>query len=150
LKRFSLILLASALAIAAPNSVDLNSASELQTLSHKLAGKHTPFSSQELERYGNHYTMLAYRATTGSAEVHEHEADFFFVVDGHATVVTGGTLVNPHTEKPGEIRAASIQGGERHPLGPGDVIHIAANTPHHLLIDTGKTFTYYVVKVTGQ
>jgi mannose-6-phosphate isomerase-like protein (cupin superfamily) len=134
--------------------VDVYSAKDVQAMSDKLAQKRTPFASENLARYGNHYTMLAYREATGSSELHEHEADIFFVEGGEATILTGGKMVNPHTEKAGEIRGTSIQGGERRTLAAGDIIHIPAGTPHQLLIDNGKPkgkpFTYFVVKVTGQ
>jgi mannose-6-phosphate isomerase-like protein (cupin superfamily) len=93
--------------------------------------------------------MLAQREATGSAEVHEHEADIFVVENGDAQLVTGGKLVNPKTQKPGEIRGSSIQGGEKQAVTKGDIIHIPAGTPHQLLV-TSKPFTYFVVKVTGQ
>jgi quercetin dioxygenase-like cupin family protein len=35
-------------------------------------------------------------------------------------------------------------------LSTGDIVHIPAGTPHQLLLDKGKPFTYFVVKVTGQ
>ena len=94
--------------------------------------------------------MLAYREETGSSEVHEHEADIFVIEDGEATIVTGGKVVNPKTQKPGEIRGTSITGGERHMLATGDIVHIPAGTPHQLMIEKGKPFMYFVVKVTGQ
>ncbi|MGA7414021.1 MAG: hypothetical protein WBW33_26330, partial [Bryobacteraceae bacterium] len=75
-------------------------------------------------------------------------ADLFLVVAGDATLVTGGKLVKPHTEKPGEIRGESIEGGQRQKLSAADVIHIAPKVPHQLLIETGKPFTYFVMKVT--
>jgi quercetin dioxygenase-like cupin family protein len=59
-------------------------------------------------------------------------------------------VVSPHTEKPGEIRGSSIEGGDRHILGTGDIIHIPAGVPHQLLIDKQKPFTYFVVKVMAQ
>jgi mannose-6-phosphate isomerase-like protein (cupin superfamily) len=131
-------------------AVDIYSVRDLKAAEGKLAQKKEPFASQELARYGNHYTMLAYREETGSSEVHEHEADFFVVQQGEATLVTGGKVVNPKTQKPGEIRGSSITGGERHALATGDIVHIPAGTPHQLLIEKGKPFTYFVVKVTGQ
>ncbi|MBV8707922.1 MAG: cupin domain-containing protein [Acidobacteriaceae bacterium] len=131
-------------------AVDIYSAADLKAAEDKLAQKGAPFASQELARYGNHYTMLAHREETGSSEVHEHEADIFVVQDGAATIVTGGKVVNPKTQKSGEIRGSSITGGERHALSTGDIIHIPAGTPHQLLIEKGKPFTYFVVKVTGQ
>jgi mannose-6-phosphate isomerase-like protein (cupin superfamily) len=131
-------------------AVDIYSARDLKAAEQKLSQKRAPFASQDLARYGNHYTMLAHREETGSSEVHEHEADFFVVQEGEATIVTGGKVVNPQTQKPGEIRGNSITGGERHRLATGDIIHIPAGIPHQLLVEKGKPFTYFVVKVTGQ
>jgi mannose-6-phosphate isomerase-like protein (cupin superfamily) len=131
-------------------AVDIYSTSDLKAAEQKLAQKGAPFASKDLARYGNHYTMLAHREATGSSEVHEHEADIFVVESGEATIITGGKVVNPQTQKPGEIRGSSITGGERHALATGDIIHIPAGTPHQLLIEKGKPFTYFVVKVTGQ
>jgi len=150
MRSLMLTLFAAALVMAAPSGVDIYSAKELQAMGQQLAQKRTQFASQNLVRYGNHYTMLAYREATGSSEVHEHEADIFVVESGEATIVTGGKVVNPQTQKPGEIRGTSIEGGDRHPLAAGDIIHIPAGTPHQLLIENGRPFTYFVVKVTGQ
>ena len=136
--------------MAATANVDIYSAKELQAISHKLAQKQTQFASRDLARYGNHYTMLAFRNATGSSEVHEHEADIFIVESGEATLVTGGRVMDPHETKAGEIRGSSIEGGERHSIATGDIIHIPAGTPHQLLIDKNKPFTYFVIKVTGQ
>ena len=137
-------------AVSLRGAVDIYSVRELKAAEGKLAQKKAPFASQDLARYGNHYTMLAHREETGSSEVHEHEADIFVIEDGEAVIVTGGKVVNPKTQKPGEIRGSSITGGERHTLATGDIIHIPAGTPHQLLIEKGKPFTYFVVKVTGQ
>lgn len=150
MKQLILALSLGALAMGAATNVDVYSSKDLQALSQKLLQKRTQFASQQLERYGNHYTMLALRTNTGSSELHEHEADVFIIEGGRGTLVTGGKMVNPHTEKSGEIRGTSIEGGERRQVAEGDVIHIPANTPHQLLIENGKPFTYFVVKVTGQ
>jgi mannose-6-phosphate isomerase-like protein (cupin superfamily) len=149
-KLIALALTCAALALARGQTVDIYSAKDLAAAKNKLAQKRAPFAAQDLARYGNHYTMLSYREATGSAEVHEHEADIFVVESGEATIVTGGKLINGHAQKPGEIRGTSIDGGERHQLAAGDIIHIPAGVPHQLLIEKGKAFTYFVVKVTGQ
>lgn len=150
MKNISFLLLGTALLAAAPKGVDIYSAKELHGMGQTLAQKRTPFASQELVRYGNHYTMLALREATGSSELHEHEADIFVIQGGAATLVTGGKMVNPHTTTPGEIRGSSIEGGERHRIASGDIVHIPAGTPHQLLVEKGEPFTYFVVKVTGQ
>lgn len=130
--------------------VDVYSAKDIAGMAQQLSKKGTQFASQNLARYGNHYLMLAQREATGSAEVHEHEADIFIVESGNAVLVTGGKLVNPHTQKAGEIRGSSIEGGQKQTVAKGDIIHIPAGTPHQLLIESGGPFTYFVVKVTGQ
>ncbi len=135
---------------AAPPAVVVHSSKDLGNLAHELAAQKSRFASKDLGRYPNHYTLLAERNSNGSAELHKREADICFVVSGEATLVSGGKIVNPHTQKAGEIRGTSIQGGERHHVGTGDVIHISAGVPHQLLIPNGKPFSYFVVKVTGQ
>ncbi len=150
MRQIAVFLGLAAVALAADGRVDVYSAKDLRAREQKLAQKGAPFASAELARYGNHYTMLARRQATGSAEVHEHEADIFVIETGEATLVTGGTIVNGHAEKAGEIRGSSITGGERNQVAAGDIIHIPAGTPHQLLIDKGKPFTYFVIKVTGQ
>ena len=147
--RYIALLCLAAAAMGAA-TVDIIPSKELQGVGEKLAAKKASFDSETLKVWGNHYTMLAYRAATGSSEVHEHEADLFVIESGEGTLLTGGKLVGSHVEKPGELRGTSIEGGEKHAFGPGDVIHISAGTPHQILVDKGKTVTYFVVKVTGQ
>lgn len=130
--------------------VDLYPARDLHSISEKLMQKRSQFASEDLAKYGNHYLMVAERGQTGSSELHEHEADIFIVENGQATIVTGGKIVNPRTQKPGEIRGSSIEGGERHRLGVGDIIHLPAGMPHQLLVDKNQPFTYFVIKVQGQ
>ena len=150
MRNFSFCLLLVLVQGAPAANVDLYRAKELQAEGQSLAGKGKPFASKDLARYGNHYTMLAHRESSGSAELHEHEADIFIVETGDATLISGGTVLHGHTEKPGEIRGTGIEGGERQELATGDIVHIPAGTPHQLLIHKGHPFTYFVVKVTGQ
>ncbi len=52
----------------------------------------------------------------------------------------------PQTTAPNEIRGTSIQGGARQALKAGDVVHVAAGTPHQV-VDTSHAFDYVVLKV---
>lgn len=151
MKRLYLLLLTATLTYAAQGGkVDIYSAQDLHAMGDKLVKKGTQFAAEDLEHYGTHHTMFAEREQTGSAEVHEHEADFFVVESGTATLVSGGKIAGPHTEKPGEIRGSSIEGGDRHRVATGDIVHLPAGVPHQLLVDKGTPFTYFVIKVKDE
>jgi len=104
-------------------------------------------ASETLDKYPHHYTMLAFRNRNGSGELHENYADLFYILDGKATVVTGGSLVDRHASAPGEVRGSAVDGGSRQDVQAGDVVHIPAGTPHQMLVPEGSTVTYFVVKV---
>jgi mannose-6-phosphate isomerase-like protein (cupin superfamily) len=100
--------------------------------------------------YSNHYFGVSHREGNGGAELHQTQVDIWIVEEGEATLVLGGTIVDPKTVKPNEIRGKSIDGGETYRLSKGDVVHIPANVPHELRIPSGKTFTYFVIKVDSK
>jgi mannose-6-phosphate isomerase-like protein (cupin superfamily) len=104
-------------------------------------------ASETLQKYGVDFTMLSFRSKDGSPELHEKFADIFIVVDGSATLVSGGELANPTTISSGEMHGSAILHATTTSLAKGDIVHIRANTPHQLLIPKGGTFTYFVVKV---
>ena len=45
-------------------------------------------------------------------EVHATEADLFYVIDGEATLITGGTVIGGRTTGPGQIRGSKVEGGD--------------------------------------
>ena len=104
-------------------------------------------ATETLKKYATDYTMLAFRSKSGKAELHEKFADFYFVVGGEATLVSGGHIVNSATTAPGEVRGDSVQDGRETKLKKGDVVHIPANIPHQLVLPKGATFQYFIVKV---
>jgi mannose-6-phosphate isomerase-like protein (cupin superfamily) len=89
--------------------------------------------------------ILANRRGAGQVEVHDRTNHIFIIVEGEATFVTGGTLVGANSTAPGQIRAASVQGGQTHQLKKGDVITIPAKTPHWWKEVTTKTIAYYAI-----
>ena len=113
----------------------------------KLAKLGDGSASDPLKEYPQHSIMLSVRIRSGIAELHEDFADLFFVLEGRATLVTGGTVADPETAAPGEIRGSTVMGGNRQELRPGDVAHVAAGTPHHMLLAGDKTLTCLVVKI---
>lgn len=113
----------------------------------QLAATGDGSASETLDKYPHHYTMLAFRSRNGGGELHQNFADLFYILDGHATVVTGGEVVDSKTTAPGEIRGASVKGGVQQELKSGDVVHIPAGTPHQMLVADGDSVTYFVIKV---
>ena len=113
----------------------------------KLARHSDGSASETLKEYPRHFTMLSFRSRDGHAELHENFADLFYVLDGCATLVTGGSLAGAVTIGPGEIRGDSIEGGARQRLRAGDVAHVPAGVSHQFLVPSGKTVTSFVVKI---
>ena len=89
--------------------------------------------------------VLAQRRGSGEVEVHDTTNHVFIIVEGEATFVTGGTLVDVRDTAPGQRRAPSVTGGEVHHLAKGDVITIPAKTPHWFKEVPTKTIAYYAI-----
>src|SRR2546430_13273242 len=99
-----------------------------------------------IERTPEHAAILLRRTLPGQAEVHEHQADAWYVIDGGCVFVTGGSVVNGAPSGPGEIRGASIAGGDEHHIAKGDFISVPAGVPHWVKKIEGKEIVYIVVK----
>ncbi len=94
-----------------------------------------------------HYSILtARREKPGQSELHAKDTDVVYVVEGTATFVTGGEIVEGKTTAPDEVRGASIKDGTSHKLAKGDVIVVPSNTPHQF-VEVSNPFLYFVVKV---
>ncbi len=89
------------------------------------------------------------RDGAGQAEVHTLDTDVIYVLQGTATIVTGGAVVDGRTTAPNELRGTSIDGGERRQLAKGDVMVVPNGVPHWFQSVPGP-FLYYVVKVRDQ
>ncbi|MSU66314.1 MAG: hypothetical protein EXS38_09485 [Opitutus sp.] len=91
--------------------------------------------------------QAGHRVMAGIPEVHEHDTDILYVIEGAATFVTGGNVVEPKTSGPGEVRGKEIQGGVARQLTKGDVMVIPSGVPHWFK-EVNGTINYFVVKVT--
>ena len=102
------------------------------------------WSSSELEQRdaAAYRFRFIYRDADGFPEIHEDGLDVVFVKSGKGTLLVGGEMLN----RTG-VRGTGISGGFRYPLGPGDIIHIPANTPHRYLVPEGGHITYVLVRV---
>ncbi len=94
----------------------------------------------------NYMVHASHRDRPGLAEIHALDTDIIYVLEGSATFVTGGTIVDGKTIEPNEIRGTSISGGETRKITKGDVV-IVPNNVAHWFKEVSGPFNYYVVKV---
>jgi mannose-6-phosphate isomerase-like protein (cupin superfamily) len=87
-----------------------------------------------------------HRTGPGQVEIHAKETDIFYVTDGEATIVTGGTMVGGRQTAPNQLRGSDVKGGESRHLTKGDVIVIPAGVPHWFK-DVSPSINYLTVKV---
>jgi len=95
----------------------------------------------------NFKVQAGHRTGPGEVEVHDRDTDIFHVLEGAATFVTGGKVVEARTVSPGETRGKELIGGEERRLVKGDVIVIPSGIPHWFK-EVNGTFEYFVVKVS--
>jgi glc operon protein GlcG len=96
----------------------------------------------------NNFKVMAGRRTgPGEVEIHEHDTDIFYILEGSATFITGGKVIDEHSSGLGEMRAKELVGGEDHQLNKGDVIVIPNGIPHWFK-EVNGTFQYLMVKVS--
>ncbi len=85
------------------------------------------------------------REQPGMAEIHTKDADIVYVLEGTATLVSGGQAIHAKTTAPDELRGERIEGGDTRQLAKGDVIIVPAGVPHWFK-EVSNPFLYYVVK----
>jgi len=88
------------------------------------------------------------RVQPGQAEIHTLDTDVVYVVDGSATLVTGGNAIDTKEIAPNELRGSKIEGGQEHHITKGDVIVIPNGVPHQFTTVTGELH-YFVCKPTA-
>jgi glc operon protein GlcG len=94
----------------------------------------------------NYMVHASHRDGPGMAEVHTRDTDILYVLEGSATIVTGGAVVDGKSTAADEIRGTAIRGGESRRLSKGDVMVVPSGTPHWFQEVKGPLH-YYVVKV---
>jgi len=102
---------------------------------------------ETLADFGDHRVRFLHRNADGFPEQHDTIVDLVLVQSGEGALQLGGTMIDKKaTGSPGEYAGSRLEGGSRHPLGAGDVIHIPAAVPHAFLVTKGQHLTYVLVK----
>ena len=142
------LLLALPLLAADPEGFAMYTSAELKTRVNAAKLDEHKVGIDRAANWGNHALLLIRREGDGEAEIHETQVDVIVVTSGEGTLIVGGTMVEPRTTAPGEIRAKSIKGGVSKKMAPGDVFHIPAKAPHQMLVP--KLLTFEVIKVDSK
>ena len=94
----------------------------------------------------NYMVHTSRRDKPGLAEVHSLDTDIIYVMEGTATLITGGTAIETKEVAANEFRGSRIDGGDTRHLSKGDVIIVPNGVPHWFSEVSG-TFLYYTIKV---
>jgi mannose-6-phosphate isomerase-like protein (cupin superfamily) len=89
-----------------------------------------PTFAQPILQLAPYTASLEYRAAVGPAALHQTEAEMFYVIEGSATLVTGGKLVNEKRTNAENLSGTAIESGSARPVAKGDFIIVPENTPH--------------------
>ncbi len=66
------------------------------------------------------------------ASMHEGQAEFFYVIEGSATLLTGGTLTSP-TRNGSNLSGTGIENGVRQSFKKGDFLLVPSGIPHQFV-----------------
>jgi hypothetical protein len=145
----AVIVLATPVSAADPPGFALWRARDLKehdaALSKHIGDDHS--SRETLADYKSHRFRMLYRDADGNPEQHDAIIDIVLVQSGEGTLVLGGTMAGKRTTGPGESVGTRLDGGERHAIGAGDIVHIPAGIPHSFLVPSGKHITYVLLKI---
>jgi mannose-6-phosphate isomerase-like protein (cupin superfamily) len=108
------------------------SASEVSAMIAKAKAdrKDEPNIAQKMIELAPYNVSLEYRASVGPAAVHDTEAELFYVIDGSATLVTGGKLTNEKRTNAENLTGTGIDGGQSRHVAKGDFVMVPEGTAH--------------------
>jgi mannose-6-phosphate isomerase-like protein (cupin superfamily) len=86
--------------------------------------------AQSMIQLAPYNVSLEYRSAVANAAVHETEAELFYVIDGSATLVTGGKLTNENRTNAANLSGKGIEGGMSRRVAKGDFIMVPEGVPH--------------------
>ena len=124
---------AVAQAPAAPAMKTFTSSAEITALIAKAKSERkgdAPIVTERILSLAPYNASLEYRGAVGPAAVHEKEAEMFYVIDGSATLMTGGKLVNEKRTNAENLTGTGIENGTPQNVAKGDFVIVPENTPH--------------------
>lgn len=136
MRPFAIVLLTLTASAAAwcqqPETKTYSSAADVKALIAKAKADRKPGAPTTIEsilQLAPYRANLEYRTGVGPAAVHEKEAEMFYVIDGSATLTTGGKLKD-EKRNGANLTGTAIEGGESKQVAKGDFVIVPENTPH--------------------
>jgi mannose-6-phosphate isomerase-like protein (cupin superfamily) len=117
----------------APATKTYSSAADVAALLAKAKAEHKdgqPIVIERILQLAPYGANMEYRTSVGPAAVHEKEAEMFYVIDGSATLITGGKLANEKRTNAENLSGTAIEGGKSQAIAKGDFVIVPENTPH--------------------
>jgi mannose-6-phosphate isomerase-like protein (cupin superfamily) len=118
-----------------PAAKTFTSAADVAALIQKAKNERKPDQAnflQPLLQAAPYTVNLEYRVkdVDGTAAIHETEAEVFYVVDGTATLITGGKLRGEKRSNPTNLSGVGIEGGASRRIAKGDFFLVPEGTAH--------------------
>jgi mannose-6-phosphate isomerase-like protein (cupin superfamily) len=113
----------------------------------KMARASEGWAAETIRESPGHRAMLIVRLRNSDAEMLDGIAQMFFVLEGRATMITGGVIEKPRKSGPHQTSGVAIHGGSHQELRPGDVIHVAGGVPVQVLVAGEKPFSCLVMRM---
>jgi mannose-6-phosphate isomerase-like protein (cupin superfamily) len=120
-------------AAPAASSRTMVSAADVQAMIAKAKSERKDTQAllaQSMIQLAPYNVSLEYRAAVANAAVHETEAELFYVIDGSATLVTGGKLTKETRTNAANLTGSGIEGGTSRKVAKGDFIMVPEGVPH--------------------
>lgn len=100
---------------------------------------------------GNYTFQIARRDGRAGSEVHKNWTYVFAVQGGEATINYGGQVENLRERDKavddGELRGTGLLNSKSQKVVAGEVVLIPAGVPYQIMVDPGKIFSFFVVKM---
>ena len=115
-----------------PPPITFASSADVQALiaNARRIHKSEPTVTQPILSLAPYRASLEYRTAVGPSAVHEKEAEFFYVIEGSGTLVTGGKLKDEKRQNPANLGGTGIEGGQPRTVAKGDFIVVPEGQPH--------------------
>lgn len=112
-------------------------------LRDKIPGSGQNFALKDLDAFGKDRVRFYHLTGNGNSEMREKKVVVYIVRDGEATILNGGTLLNPtpRADDPRSWRGTGIEGAHSYVVKAGDVFKFPAGEAHQIQVAPGHSLT---------